>query len=243
MARTNPIGKIKDLASETLKAPKTVAGKAAEQAMGAVAGGKSVADRLARTAGSVVSHVPGVGSSPAAKAAEPTPAPVQKAQQVQQATQKATAKVTEKVAEKVADQPATPAPVKKAADKVATKAAEKPAPKTAEKPAAKAADKPAKKSAAKPPAPAPEVDTSEPVNIVQELGLDPAPVDKPQGEQTPAAEVDVDVTPADIAPKAKQPAAQKQAAKKPAAKKPAAKKPAAEPTKPAPGAKLPPRAS
>ena len=54
------------------------------------------------------------------------------------------------------------------------------------------------------------VDTSEPVNVVEELGLDPAPVDEPAGGTTdgdePVTTIDaqadpeaVDVTPADVA--------------------------------------------
>ena len=54
------------------------------------------------------------------------------------------------------------------------------------------------------------VDTSEPVNVVEELGLDPAPVDEPAGGTTdgdePLTTIDaqadpeaVDVTPADVA--------------------------------------------
>lgn len=95
-------------------------------------------------------------------------------------------------------------------------------------------------------APATE-DLPTPVNVTEELGLDPAPVDAPQTEdsQTDApvtsidAEADagnVDVTPADVA----RAVARKAPARKPAATKaPAAKKAPAR--KSAPGAKLPPR--
>lgn len=102
------------------------------------------------------------------------------------------------------------------------------------------------------PAARPAAAKSEPVNVTEELGLDPAPVAKPEvtdATATPvegepvtaidaAADVEhVDVTPADVAKKV----ARKAPARKPAAKKaPAAKKPAPAGTT-SPGAKLPPR--
>lgn len=103
--------------------------------------------------------------------------------------------------------------------------------------------------------PAPEPGTArrpEPVNVTEELGLDPAPVDKPKparkAARKPVTRVDaeadpstVDATPADVrkavarkAPTTRKPAGQ------PAARKPATR--AA--TKPSgPGATLPPRAT
>lgn len=102
-----------------------------------------------------------------------------------------------------------------------------------------------------PSAPAAAAPTTEdlptPVNVTEELGLDPAPVDAPQTEDSqtdePLTSIDaeadagnVDVTPADVA----RAVARKAPARKPAATKaPAAKKAPAR--KSAPGAKLPPR--
>lgn len=105
----------------------------------------------------------------------------------------------------------------------------------------------------------PHVDTSAPVNVVDELGLDPAPVKKPTpprkatkapgraqtGIDAAADPGSVNVTPADLAeklaptkaPGKKSPA--KKAAKKAAAKKAPAKKAAAASS--TPSAKLPPR--
>ena len=87
-------------------------------------------------------------------------------------------------------------------------------------------------------APAKKVATSEPVNVTEELGLDPAPVDQPSastdtpesGEPLTAIDAGADTehveaTPADIA-------------KAVAKKAPAKKAPAKQTT---PGAKLPPR--
>lgn len=90
-------------------------------------------------------------------------------------------------------------------------------------------------------APATE-DLPTPVNVTEELGLDPAPVDAPQTDE-PLTAIDaeadastVDVTPADVA----KAVARKAPVRKPAATKaPAAKKAPAR--KSAPGAKLPPR--
>lgn len=98
-------------------------------------------------------------------------------------------------------------------------------------------------------APTETVSVTEPVNVTEELGLDPAPVDEPKGTPAtpdahqPVTAIDaaadtehVEATPADIAKAvAKKAPARKSAAKKaPAAKKTPAKKTA-------PGAKLPPR--
>lgn len=85
-------------------------------------------------------------------------------------------------------------------------------------------------------------DLPTPVNVTEELGLDPAPVEAPQTDE-PLTSIDaeadagnVDVTPADVA----KAVARKAPARKPAATKaPAAKKAPAR--KSAPGAKLPPR--
>ncbi|HET7721267.1 MAG TPA: hypothetical protein VFK43_14980 [Acidimicrobiales bacterium] len=90
-------------------------------------------------------------------------------------------------------------------------------------------------------APAAE-DLPTPVNVTEELGLDPAPVEAPATDE-PLTSIDaeadvsnVDVTPADVA----KAVAKKAPARKPAAPKaPAAKKAPAR--KSAPGAKLPPR--
>lgn len=95
--------------------------------------------------------------------------------------------------------------------------------------------------AAKTATPAAE-DLPTPVNVTEELGLDPAPVEAPATDE-PLTSIDaeadvssVDVTPADVA----KAVAKKAPARKPAAPKaPAAKKAPAR--KSAPGAKLPPR--
>ena len=125
---------------------------------------------------------------------------------------------------KPAETAAAPAPT---APEASTQSAPEPARKT-----------PAKKAPAKK-APAKKVSTTEPVNVTEELGLDPAPVDqpaatsdapdagKPVTTSDAAADTEhVEATPADIA---------KAVAKKPAA---ARKSPAKKTT---PGAKLPPR--
>jgi hypothetical protein len=82
-----------------------------------------------------------------------------------------------------------------------------------------------------------------PVNVVEELGLDAAPVEEKAAEK-PATSIDaaadtrhVEVTPADVAPKVAKKAPPRKAATKAPAKKASSKPSAAS----VPGAKLPPR--
>ena len=186
MARTNPLGKIKDLTVGTLKLPKAVTDKAVGQAKGAAATGLHVADQVARgavsTVGSLVQQRRG--------ATEPAP-PVEVA------------------TEEARDDTAPDSVVEVV----------------------------------------PDIDPDEPVNVVEELGLDPAPVEtpKPAKKKAPAKKAttsidaaadtaNVDVTPADVAEKV----TAKKPARRPAAKKaPAAKKTGA--AKTTPSGKLPPR--
>ena len=115
--------------------------------------------------------------------------------------------------------------------------------------------KPPAKTTAKA-APKVSVSPDKPVNVSQELGLDPAPVATPapvaqDTEPAPVTSIDaaadateVDVTPADIAPAVKKAPARKAAAKKAPAKKAPAKKAAAKKTAAStPGDKLPPPTS
>ncbi len=175
MARTNPRGKIKDLTLESLRSPRTAAGKAVGQARGAAATGLAVTGQLTRTAASTALKVSGTIQSHVRKPPVPT--------------------------RTAAPEPAKAAP--------------------------------------------------EPVNVVEELGLDPAQGDEatPAAEATPTtptaeAETTIDakadpsrveVTPADVAAKvARRAPARKAATTAPARKKAPAKKSA-------PGARLPPR--
>ena len=166
MARSNPLGKIKDLTVETLRLPKTVADLAVGQAKGAATAGLHAADHVTRSAvssvGSLVQQRRG-GSSP-----EPT-----------------------------AEQPAEPDASLE---------------------------------------PEVDIDPEVPVNVVEELGLDPTPpTRKKPAKKAPAkkattsidaaaASIEVDVTPADLAEKVAGAKTGKKAARKPAAKKAAAKK-------------------
>ncbi|MCW2767511.1 MAG: hypothetical protein JWO11_3470 [Nocardioides sp.] len=120
MARTNPLGKLKDTALETLKHPVETAEKAVEQARGTVGVGKMVAShvtksagtRVARVVGAVASLRPGAkrSSAPHAGPAEAAaPAPTQSPQPV-----KAQADVVEPLVRKQAAT-ARRAPAKKAA--------------------------------------------------------------------------------------------------------------------------------
>lgn len=177
MARTNPLGKIKDLTLESLRSPRTAAGRAVDQARGAATTGLAVTGQLTRTAASTALKVSGTIQSHVRKPPVPT-------------------------------RTAAPEPA----------------------PAAKTAP--------------------EPVNVVEELGLDPAPVEEPAAaHEVPAtaapgpetgidAKADastVDATPADVAAKvARRAPARKASPTAPARKKAPAKKSA-------PGAKLPPR--
>ena len=93
------------------------------------------------------------------------------------------------------------------------------------------------------PGPATAKEQPTPVNVVEELGLDAAPVEE-KSTGKPATSIDaaadtghVDVTPADVAPKVAKKAPAKKAARTSPAKK-ATQKPSA---KSVPGAKLPPR--
>ncbi|WP_435770723.1 hypothetical protein [Nocardioides sp. SYSU DS0651] len=198
MARKNPLGKIKDVAVGSVKAPVTAAGSAVGLAKGAASAGGHVTKTVTgKAAGAVTALVPGrKGSDPATpgqQAETPSPAKEDSAG--------------------TAEAPEVPAAKKSAAKKPAAKkpAAKKPA---AKKPAAKkpAAKKPAvKKSAAKKVEPAKiDVTPDEPVNVTEELGLDPAPVEKPKPAKKavskPVTKIDaeadagdVDVTPADVA--------------------------------------------
>ncbi|NYJ03077.1 uncharacterized protein involved in copper resistance [Nocardioides thalensis] len=157
MARKNPLGKVKDVAVETLKAPATVAGSAvgiARDAVTSLVGGKS-------------DPVPDEKTDPGT----PDEAPAKKT-------------------------PAKKAPAKKPAAKKAPAKKEATKKATAKKPAAKKA--PARKA------------STEPVNVTEELGLDPAPVakkkDAAKDATKPVTDIDaaadpstVDVTPADVA--------------------------------------------
>lgn len=147
----NPIGKIKDVAVETLKVPAAVAGSAVGLA-------KTATDRAAGAVGSLV----GGQHTPAEPPAPPVPTDVEPAAE---------------------EEPAT----------------------TDEQPEQPEQDEQ--------PEPHVEIDPEEPVNVTEELGLDPAPVAKPKARKKAApkpvtaidAEADpseVDVTPADIAARA-----------------------------------------
>jgi hypothetical protein len=174
VAGKNPLGKIKNVAVESLKAPVTVAGSAVGLAKGAASvGGHATKTATGKAAGAVTSLVGGRKDS---DSSAPTPA---------DPAEPATAK-----------QDAEPEPAEKAATKApAKKAAAKKAP------AKKAEAKPKKSANGSP----------EPVNVTQELGLDPAPVEKPKpAKKAPAKKPttkidaaadpsDVDVTPADVA--------------------------------------------
>lgn len=170
MARTNPLGKIKDLTIESLRSPRTAAGRAAGQARGAAATGLAVTGQLTRTAASTALRVSGTIGAHVRK------------------------------------------------------------PPTSGHPTA-------------PDSPASFPSAPEPVNVVEELGLDPAPVDEPADGSPSGTTIDakaepstVDVTPADVAAKvAARTPTRKAASTAPASKKKAPAK------KSAPGAKLPPR--
>ncbi len=222
MARRNPLGTIKDAAVASLKAPVTAAEAAVGLAKGAVSTGLAVGDKVTRTA---VTTLTGKRSAPNAPtpvstesahtpAAPPTKAPAQEAPTATKPKKSAAEKMVEK---------------KAVSPQAGTKATKKP---------------PAKKSPAKKPAATSPKTKPEPVNVVEKLGLDPAPVEKPKPAKkaapTPTTKIDaaadpsnVDVTPADVAlvVNADEPAAQnpvkepitKKAAKAAPAKKTAAK--------------------
>lgn len=186
MARINPLTSIKDLTSGALKVQKTVADKAV--------------DSLGKVTGVVTSLVPGGRSDAPASAsgggAEVTEAPtkVQGDPLHPPAAAPKTKKAPAAKSTPAADKPAAKKPTAKAPKAPSTKAPaeEQAAPKKDAKvsPAKKAPA--AKKSAAKespsgklparkaPAAKAAEPKTSDsppqPVNVVEELGLDPAPV-------------------------------------------------------------------
>ncbi|MCD4525797.1 hypothetical protein [Nocardioides sp. cx-173] len=218
MARKNPIKTITDVALGTAE---TAASLTVETAKGGVGLGRLVAGAMAAKASETVTALlPGrtpVATPPAAAprgtAAESLPAavPAEVSRKVQGDA------LAPETAARVAPTkaPAQKAPAKKTAAKK-TPAQKTPAQKT-----------PAKKSAAKKvAAPKVEVDPSTPVNVTEELGLDPSPVAK----KAPAKKAPAKKAPAK-AP-AKKAAAKKTPAKKAPAKKSPAKKaasPSAEP--------------
>ena len=175
MARSNPLGKIKDLTVETLKLPKTVADLAVGQAKGAANAGLHAADHVTRSAVSTV------GSLVQQRRGGSSPEETEETEETEQA----------------------------------------PEPDASREPEV-------------------DIDPEVPVNVVEELGLDPTPpTRKKPAKKAPAkkkattsidaaaADVEVDVTPADLAEKMAGAAPGKKAAKKPAAKKAPAKKAAA----------------
>jgi hypothetical protein len=179
VARTNPLGKIKDVALGTLRHPVGTAGKAVEQAKGTAAIGRMVAGQVTRaaasvavgTVGGVAKRATGSGTAPAAPTPasaratrgdqpnlrpvpsvnEPAHTPATPARRTRKAAQPVAPSVAQPAAESMKNHGDQLEPVKKAVKQTPAKKA--PATKTAapEAPAAKkaAAKTPAKKTPAK----------------------------------------------------------------------------------------------
>lgn len=228
MARMSPLGKIKDMAIDTLRNPLGAAGKAVDHARETAALGKDMAGQATRTAtgtamgaASAVGHLVPGHRKPASSVPDTAPAP----RPVSEAPAK---KAAPRTAVPKASFVNGPEPTMTTADPTTHEAG--PAPINPVKPAAK-------KSPARKPAPAkpPGVDVT-PADVAKNMGTDPT-VEPAPGADQPAATP----APGDKLPPRRKAPASKAPTPKPPSPKAAAPKAAAPKTAAAPKAAAPDR--